>query len=94
MIRINRAAADITAETTHAAEAEAQDQGDYVESCALLHANDRIEARRGNVVQFSGWVTDLMPELDLFWAVSDLGERRIFELSEFRVKRVRDDAGL
>ncbi|GAT88807.1 hypothetical protein CVCC1112_3466 [Paenarthrobacter nicotinovorans] len=45
-------------------------------------------------MQFSGWVTDLMPELDLFWAVSDLGERRIFELSEFRVKRVRDDAGL
>jgi hypothetical protein len=37
------------------------------------------------VPYFAGTVGDVVPGMDLFWAVSDLGERRIIEFGRFEV---------
>ncbi|MDQ4504096.1 hypothetical protein [Sinomonas sp. ASV322] len=58
-----------------------------VHSSAELVREDKIEARRQGVVHFAGHVHEVMPKLDLFWATSDLGERRIIEFSEYSIHR-------
>ena len=70
------------------ADAVATDSHPVIESCEELEPGDRIQARRGGAVHFSGRVTELMPQFDLFWATDDQGERRIVEFQEYSVSRV------
>ncbi|MCA4132593.1 hypothetical protein [Arthrobacter sp. M4] len=72
----------------------AQEPGieDHVESCAFLSRDDRIEARFDQSIHFIGIVEELMPEMNLFWAVSDYGERRIVEFDEYSVRRLSERA--
>lgn len=56
-----------------------------VKSCDELTPHRPIEARRDGVLHFAGRVTETMPAHHLFWAVSELGERRIVDLSEYDV---------
>ena len=56
-----------------------------IASCAELRSGDEIEAFQGDVRRFHGYVTDTLPRMELFWAVSAVGERRIIELDEYKV---------
>lgn len=47
-----------------------------------------IEARIGGVRRFAGQVVDTHPGMGLFWAVSEVGERRLIELEEYEVYRL------
>ncbi|BCW44886.1 hypothetical protein [Arthrobacter sp. StoSoilB5] len=70
------------------ADATATDSHPAIESCEGLEPGDRIEACRAGTVHFSGRVTELMPQFDLFWATDHHGERRIVEFQEYRVRRI------
>lgn len=59
-----------------------------VTSCRELELRCAVEVRREGTVLFAGQVTDLMPDLELFWAVSGLGERRIVTLDEGDIYRL------
>ncbi|MDP9905513.1 hypothetical protein [Arthrobacter bambusae] len=77
--------------TVELAGAASTDSRSVIESCEGLKPGDRIEARRGGTLYFSGRITELMPQFDLFWATDDQGERRIVEFQEYSVSRVHSD---
>lgn len=56
-----------------------------IASCSELRSGDEIEAFQGDFRRFHGYVTETMPDMKLFWAVSPIGERRIIELDEYKV---------
>ncbi|WP_163168007.1 hypothetical protein [Arthrobacter sp. Alg241-R88] len=56
-----------------------------IASCSELRDGDEIAAFQGDVRRFHGYVTDTMPDMELFWAVSPVGERRIIEFEEYKV---------
>ncbi|WP_336855481.1 hypothetical protein [Sinomonas albida] len=60
-------------------------------SCRELAEGDTIEAQR-NDMHFTGRVTEKLDAMDLFWAVSASGERRIIEFAEFRVRLAGDQS--
>lgn len=48
-------------------------------SCACLTKGETVEARAQGSAPFVGYVTEIMPQMELFWAVSALGERRLID---------------
>ncbi|GAB4100687.1 hypothetical protein GCM10028789_28520 [Sinomonas halotolerans] len=54
-------------------------------SCRELEVGATVEARAGRAVHFSGTVAETMPGMELFWAVSPAGERRILEFAECQI---------
>jgi hypothetical protein len=63
-------------------------------SCSELRVGDQIEATVNGRIHFEGSITETMPDMDLFWALSPTGERRIIELSEYKVyRRATPEAG-
>ncbi|MGT2462909.1 hypothetical protein [Sinomonas atrocyanea] len=58
-----------------------------VASCTELPDGARIEARVAGTVHFAGNVTHALPGMDLFWAVSPTGDRRLIEFRNYEVYR-------
>ncbi|MEW1811954.1 hypothetical protein AB0284_14750 [Pseudarthrobacter phenanthrenivorans] len=66
-----------------------------VSSCRDLEAGDEIRATAAGGLGYSGTVLVVFPAMELFWIMTDEGERRIIELSEFNVSYwLRDSANI
>lgn len=62
--------------------------GELVRSCHELEAGAEIEARVRGEKHFEGRVDETHPKLRLFWAVDEVGVRRLIELDEYEVYRL------
>jgi hypothetical protein len=66
----------------------AMDFGPVVSDCAELSVGDQINAWQCGRLFHRGTVTDLLPEMGLFWIRDEaLYERRLLDMSEVRVTR-------
>lgn len=55
-----------------------------IPACVELTPGDEIQARQGGIL-FQGHVTHVQPAMELFWAQSRCGQRRIIEFNEYEV---------
>jgi hypothetical protein len=57
--------------------------------CSALSVGDEIEARSAGKLRHKGPVTDVLPEMDLFWIMDALtGGRKLLCISELEVTRI------
>ncbi len=65
-----------------------------VSSCHDLYLGDEIEATYKGVIVHRGRVTDLARDHNVFWIMDELrGGRRLLDLAELEVTRIRDITG-
>ena len=67
--------------------------GERVRSCHELEAGAVIEVRWRGEKHFEGQVDVTHPRMGLFWAVDEVGVRRLIELDEYEVYRLTEKSG-
>ena len=67
--------------------------GALVRSCHELDPGSVVEARVRGEKHFEGQVTETHPKMRLFWAVDQVGVRRLIELDEYEVYRLPENSG-
>ena len=67
--------------------------GQIVQLCSELEIGDAIEARYAGKLHHRGPVTDVLPEMGLFWIIDALtGGRKLLCISELEVSRLNGPA--
>lgn len=59
-----------------------------VSRCASLAHGDVVQAYMAGVLCFTGCVTEVQPEGELFWAVDGIGHRQLIDLGSYLVYRL------
>lgn len=54
-------------------------------SCSELSEGGYVEARVRGTVHFHGRVHEIMPSMNIFWAIDSMGERRIIDFGEYEI---------
>ena len=57
-------------------------------ACVELETGDAIEARLGPILHFTGCVTEVQTDQELFWATDSIGHRRLIDFGSYDVFRV------